>query len=106
MNIVLNAAQAMQGKGTLTTRTDLTSDGRFVEIQIRDTGPGISEENLNKIFEPFFTTKEVGRGTGLGLAIAYGIVERHHGQIWVESELGKGTTFFIRIPVPELPPEM
>ncbi len=106
MNLVLNAAQAMQGKGKLTTRTDLTGDGRFVEIEIRDTGPGISPDNLNKIFEPFFTTKEIGRGTGLGLAIAYGIVERHHGSIWVESEVGEGTSFFIRIPVPEIPPEM
>ncbi len=106
MNIVLNAAQAMQGKGRLTTRTDLTQDGRYVEIEIRDTGPGIPEDDLNKIFEPFYTTKEVGRGTGLGLAIAYGIVERHHGRIWVESKLGKGTSFFMRIPVPELPPEM
>ncbi|MFH1502712.1 MAG: cache domain-containing protein [Candidatus Eisenbacteria bacterium] len=106
MNLVLNAAQAMEGKGTLTTVTRLSRDGGSAEIEIRDTGPGIPANDRNKIFEPFFTTKEVGRGTGLGLAIAYGIVERHHGSIWVESEVGRGTSFFIRLPIPEIPPEM
>jgi two-component system NtrC family sensor kinase len=106
MNLVLNAAQSMEGKGTLTTLTRLSDDKDFVEVEIRDTGPGIAPDNLDKIFEPFFTTKDVGRGTGLGLAIAYGIVERHHGRIWVESELGRGTSFFVRIPIPEVAPEM
>jgi two-component system NtrC family sensor kinase len=106
MNIILNAAQAMDGKGKLTTTTRLTDDKASIEVEIRDTGPGIPPENLDKIFEPFFTTKEVGRGTGLGLAIAYGIVERHHGSIHVESEVGKGTAFVIRLPLPEVQPEM
>jgi two-component system, NtrC family, sensor kinase len=106
MNIILNAAQAMDGKGTLTTMTRLSADRRAVEVEIRDTGPGIRPEHIDKIFEPFFTTKEVGRGTGLGLAIAYGIVERHHGSIRAESELGKGTTFFIRLPLPDDQPMM
>jgi len=106
MNIILNAAQAMEGKGTLSTMTRLADDKRTIEIEIRDTGPGIPPESLDKVFEPFFTTKEVGRGTGLGLSIAYGIVERHHGTIRVESEVGKGTSFVIGIPVAEPPPEM
>jgi two-component system NtrC family sensor kinase len=106
MNLILNAAQSMEGKGTLTTLTRLSDDRNSVEIEIRDTGPGIPPENIDKIFEPFFTTKEVGRGTGLGLAIAYGIVERHHGRIWAESKLGEGTSFFVRIPIPEVAPEM
>jgi len=106
MNIILNAAQAMEGKGTLTTVTRISDDKNSVEVEIRDTGQGIPAKNLDKIFEPFYTTKEVGRGTGLGLAIAYGIVERHHGSIWVESEERRGTSFFIRLPIPEIPPEM
>ena len=106
MNLILNAAQAMDGKGKLTTITRLSTDGNSIEVVVRDTGPGIPPGNLDKIFEPFFTTKEIGRGTGLGLAIAYGIVERHHGSIWVESEVGKGTSFFVRIPIPEIAPEM
>ncbi len=107
MNIILNAAQAMDGRGTLTTTTRLAQNNRAIEIVIRDTGPGIAQEDLDKIFEPFFTTKEVGRGTGLGLSIAYGIVERHHGSIRVESEVGKGTAFFVQIPTQEgAPPAM
>jgi len=106
MNLVLNAAQAMEGRGTLMTITRITPDGDSVEIEIRDTGLGIPKEHLDKIFEPFYTTKEIGRGTGLGLSIAYGIVERHHGRIWVESQVGKGTSFFVRIPIPETAPEM
>jgi len=104
MNLILNAAQAMDGKGTLTIITEIIEEGRSVRIEIRDTGPGISGDTLERIFEPFFTTKEIGRGTGLGLSIAYGIVERHHGEIWVESELGKGTSFFVKLPVGEWSP--
>ncbi len=106
MNLILNAAQAMGGKGTLTTVTGFSEGGRSIDVEIRDTGSGIPRKDLDKIFEPFFTTKEVGRGTGLGLAIAYGIVERHHGSIWVESEIDKGTSFFVRRPLPEPAPEM
>ena len=106
MNLILNAAQAMEGKGKLTAKTSLTDDNTSVLIEIADTGPGIPKEDADKIFEPFFTTKEVGRGTGLGLAIAYGIVERHHGSIWVESEVGVGTSFFVRLPLTDSMPEM
>mgnify|MGYP001824605626 CR=1 FL=1 len=106
MNLILNAAQAMDGSGTLTTITRLVNDATSVEIEIRDTGPGIPSDKLDKIFEPFYTTKEIGQGTGLGLSIAYGVVERHHGSIRVESEIGKGTTFFVRLPVPEPEPGM
>jgi two-component system NtrC family sensor kinase len=106
MNIILNAAQAMEGKGKITTVTRLSPDKNYIEIVISDTGPGIPQEHVEKIFEPFYTTKEIGRGTGLGLSIAYGIVERHHGSIWVESEEEKGTSFFIRIPIPEAAPAM
>jgi two-component system NtrC family sensor kinase len=106
MNLVLNAAQAMDGSGTLTCITRLVDEATSVEIEIRDTGPGIPAKDVDKIFEPFYTTKEVGRGTGLGLSIAYGIVERHHGSIRVESEVGRGTSFFVRLPIPETEPGM
>ena len=97
MNIILNAAQAMEGKGVLTIRNFLLPDGDKVCIEISDTGPGISQENLPHIFEPFFTTKEEGKGTGLGLSLAYQIVQNHGGRIRAESVLGKGTTFSIEL---------
>ena len=96
----------MDGSGTLTAVTNLVKDATVVEIEIRDTGPGIPSDKIDKIFEPFYTTKEIGRGTGLGLSMAYGIVERHHGSIHVESKVGKGTSFFVRLPVPEIEPAM
>jgi two-component system NtrC family sensor kinase len=96
MNMITNAAQAMPEGGTLTLRTEKTGD--FVEIEIRDTGDGIQQENLTKIFDPFFTTKKVGRGTGLGLSISYRIIEKHGGFIDVDSEPGKGTSFTIKLP--------
>ena len=99
MNIILNAAQAMEGKGILTVKSLLLQDEDQVCIEISDTGPGISEENLPHIFEPFFTTKEEGKGTGLGLSLAYRIVENHEGQIRAESRPEKGTTFSIILPI-------
>jgi two-component system, NtrC family, sensor kinase len=95
LNIVLNAAQAMEGKGRLTISTALEKE--TVKIRIQDTGPGVPPENIDKLFSPFFTTKE--KGTGLGLAISYGIIERHGGRIDVETKLGKGATFIISLPV-------
>jgi two-component system NtrC family sensor kinase len=98
MNIVLNAADAMGGNGgTLTIKTDLM-DG-MARVSFTDTGCGMSKEHLSKLFAPFFTTKETGRGTGLGLAISYGIVQSHNGDIEVESEVGKGSTFRVKLPV-------
>jgi len=98
-NIVLNAADAMEGTGELTVTTNKVSDDKYIQIEFTDTGCGIAQENLEKVFEPFFTTKEVGRGTGLGLAVSYGIITRHKGTIEVKSEHGKGTVFIIRLPV-------
>ena len=99
INIIVNAADAMDGMGRLTiiTRQDQTKE--FIEIEISDTGHGISVENLEKIFDPFFTTKETGHGVGLGLAISYGIVKEHKGTILVESETNKGTTFIVKLPM-------
>ena len=97
MNLLLNAAQAIEKKGEIKIITRAV-DG-YVEIEISDTGVGIPKENLSRIFDPFFTTKEVGKGTGLGLNVAYNIIEKHNGTIDVDSQVGKGTTFTIRIPV-------
>lgn len=99
MNLIINAAEAMDGNGELILTTRSIQDNTYVELEFQDTGPGITEENIDKIFDPFFTTKDVGHGTGLGLAISFGVVKAHHGTITVESELGKGTTFIVRLPV-------
>ncbi len=99
MNIIINAAEAMEGYGNLTLATGFDPIEHFIEVIIADTGHGIAEEDMRRIFDPFFTTKEVGHGTGLGLAISYGIVKEHGGSILVESTVGKGTTFTIRLPV-------
>jgi len=98
-NIVLNAAEAMEGKGKLKLTTGIAGDNEHIEIEIADTGCGIPPENLDKVFNPFFSTKEVGRGTGLGLAVSHGIIAKHKGAIEVKSELGKGTTFVIKLPI-------
>jgi len=76
-------------------------EGDSVAIKIRDQGEGIAPALLSKIFDPFFTTKDVDRGTGLGLAISHGIIEKHRGRIDVESEVGVGTTFTVRLPLLE-----
>jgi two-component system, NtrC family, sensor kinase len=97
MNLLVNAAHAISGKGVITLST--TQVNGFVEISVSDTGCGIQPENLRKIFEPFFTTKDPGKGTGLGLAISYDIVKKHKGEILVQSEPGKGSTFTVLLPV-------
>ena len=97
VNIILNGIQAMSSGGKMNISANLDNSGREYIIKVKDTGPGISEENLSKIFQPYFTTKE--KGTGLGLAIAYRIINDHKGKIEVESKAGKGTTFTIRLPV-------
>ncbi len=98
-NIILNAAEAMDGNGTLILETTNIKAEDQIEISIRDTGQGIREEDMKNLFEPFFSTKEVGKGTGLGLSISYGIVQRHKGKIDVQSEVGKGSAFIIKLPV-------
>ncbi|HVP77539.1 MAG TPA: PAS domain S-box protein [Thermodesulfobacteriota bacterium] len=99
MNIIVNAAEAMHGSGTLTITTAPAPDRKAIFVEFTDTGEGIPEENFTRIFDPFFTTKQVGKGTGLGLATSYGIVEDHGGKISVKSKVGEGTTFRIELPV-------
>jgi two-component system, NtrC family, sensor kinase len=98
MNIILNAADAMKGKGLLTLETGESAEEGFVEVSVTDTGCGIPPENITRIFDPFFTTKGVGHGTGLGLSVSYGIVQRHNGDISVSSAPGVGTTFTLTLP--------
>jgi len=97
MNIILNAAEAMPDGGYLTISTQVVD--RSIEIKFIDTGCGIPQENIGRLFDPFFTTKEPGKGTGLGLAVSHGIVTRHQGRIEVESQVGKGTTFTVKLPI-------
>jgi len=92
-NLTLNAIQAMSKGGKLTLRTSVANGQLKVDVQ--DTGCGIPKENLSKLGTPFFTTKEKGKGVGLGVAVVYGIVERHKGEVTVQSEVGKGTTFTV-----------
>lgn len=101
VNLCNNAMDAMDKGGALTIQTrQIDAMGEhLIEIQVRDTGTGIPKENLSRIFEPFYTTKEVGKGTGLGLSLVYEIIQRHNGSINVESELRKGTTFKIQLPI-------
>ncbi|MCJ7657854.1 MAG: cache domain-containing protein [Anaerolineales bacterium] len=98
VNLLNNAAEAISGEGTITIATQPIGH-QWVEINISDTGIGIPEEYLDKLFTPFFTTKPPGKGTGLGLSIVYGIVKMHRGQIITQSEVGKGSTFTIILPV-------
>jgi len=101
-NIITNAHQAMvshRGAGHLHVASQLARNGDVLWIIIRDDGPGIAPEIINHIFDPFFTTKDVGEGTGLGLSICFGIMKEHGGDIWVESEVGQGSTFFLELPV-------
>jgi len=104
LNLIVNAAHAIkdkvkdQEKGLITVRT--CAKGEFAEIAITDTGTGIPEAVRSRVFDPFFTTKEVGRGTGQGLALAHtSIVKKQGGKIWFETEVGRGTTFFIHLPM-------
>ncbi len=98
MNILTNAAQAIgTEKGTITIATRLEEG--IVSISIQDSGEGMDETAKKRLFEPFYTTKEIGKGTGLGLSISYGIIKRHNGTITVDSEVGKGTTFTISLPI-------
>ena len=100
MNLLSNAAEAMEpdgGRLTIETKHLLREDK--LQINFADTGPGIPEEDIPKLFEPFFTTKKKGKGVGLGLSVAYGIIQEHEGSIYVKSEVGRGTTFQVRLPL-------
>ena len=111
INLLVNAAQAMPGGGNITITTsqmcieeseakvlDIVA-GQYVQLAIADTGKGMDQETMARIFDPFFTTKDIGHGTGLGLAMVYGIIRNHSGSISVESELNRGTTFTVLLPV-------
>ena len=105
MNIILNAADAMEGKGDLSIKSYKPLKSDTVIIEISDTGPGIPQNVLPHIFEPFFTTKEEGKGTGLGLSLVYSMVDNHKGRIYAKSRPGKGTTFVIELPTAKLDEE-
>ena len=98
-NLLLNAADAMHGRGKITIASSLAPQGDGLVVTFTDTGPGIPQDISNKIFEPFFTTKPPGKGTGLGLSIVYGVMQRHGGTIEVDSYPGCGTTFTLRFPL-------
>jgi len=106
LNIVINALDATDAGGSITVTSGVgvstSKPGQNgIEILFTDTGCGIPSENLNRLFDPFFTTKDIGQGTGLGLSVSYGIVERHGGTIWVQSKVGKGSTFKVWLPTEE-----
>ena len=106
LNIVINALDATEPGGSITVTTGIgvsadKPDQKGVEIVCTDTGCGIPPGNLDKLFDPFFTTKEIGQGTGLGLSVSYGIVEHHGGTIWVQSKMGRGSTFTVWLPIEE-----
>lgn len=106
LNIITNAVDAMPNGGSFDIEVCRANEGSRVQIKLKDTGCGIPKDNLDKIFNPFFTTKQIGKGTGLGLAISYGIIKMHKGDIKVESEIGKGTTFTITLAVTLKQPEI
>jgi signal transduction histidine kinase len=100
LNLFMNAIHAIkEPPGEIRIRAWEDPGSNQATVVVEDTGCGIPEENLGKVFDPFFTTKEVGAGTGLGLSIAYGIVQQHMGSIAVESRVGEGTRFTIRLPL-------
>lgn len=98
MNILNNASEAIGDKGVITIATK-AGENDTVQISIQDDGMGMKESVRRRIFEPFYTTKAIGKGTGLGLSISYGIIEKHHGTIEVNSKVGKGSEFIITLPV-------
>ncbi len=99
VNLLVNAGQAIDERGSITIETESAPDKQSIYIHIQDTGHGIDDDTLQKIFDPFFTTKAVGQGTGLGLSVSYGIIQSHRGTISVASEQGEGSRFTIKLPV-------
>jgi two-component system NtrC family sensor kinase len=106
LNLLLNAIDAMKDGGVLTISVSEEKQTGFLDIRISDTGYGIPNHILGSIFTPFFTTKPTGKGTGLGLAVSRGIIEKHGGSIEVESKVGEGTTFTIRLPIVPIPADI
>jgi two-component system NtrC family sensor kinase len=105
-NLIINAGDAMNGKGILTVESHIytaeskvADDHHFVEVSISDSGCGIPEEHMERLFDPFFTTKGPNVGTGLGLSICFGIIKRHGGNITVRSKINEGSTFVIHLPI-------
>ncbi len=98
MNLLTNAAQALTGRDGAVITIQTRAQGEHVEVRIGDNGPGIPPDVVPRIFDPFFTTKDVGEGTGLGLAIVHELVERHGGEIEVDTQVGVGTTFTVTLP--------
>lgn len=98
LNLTNNACEALYESTDKTVNIKLSNEDGYIVAEISDSGSGIPQENYGKIFTPFFTTKKIGKGTGLGLAISYGIVKMHHGDISFKSEIGKGTTFLLKLP--------
>jgi two-component system NtrC family sensor kinase len=98
LNIINNAIDALKERGSINVSSYI-KDNQFVRVAIKDNGVGIPKENLKHIFEPFYSTKEKGKGTGLGLSISYGIMQKLGGTIIVESEVNKGTTFIVEVPI-------
>ena len=101
VNILLNAVESMDGKGELTIETCNSTDKKFINVNFTDTGYGIRKDNIKKIFDPFFSASHKPHSTGLGLSISYGIIKKHKGNISVVSEVGKGSTFVISLPIEE-----
>jgi signal transduction histidine kinase len=99
LNLIINASQSIEHQGTITITASTDEHENSALIEIRDTGQGIPKEIRGQLFDPFYTTKEEGKGTGLGLSIVYGIIQRHHGEISVESTPGEGASFHIKLPL-------
>jgi signal transduction histidine kinase len=106
LNIVLNALDAMPQGGTLSISCSTTRDRELVSVEFADTGVGIPEQRISEVFDPFFTTKPDAKGTGLGLSVSLGIIRQHGGDIEVKSEVGKGTTFSVLLPIAKVPAEI
>jgi two-component system NtrC family sensor kinase len=99
LNLIINAAQAIENSGTISIDAAMVEAENVVQIEVHDSGPGISPELQEQLFDPFYTTKEEGKGTGLGLSVVYGIIQKHQGEISVRSSLGEGATFIIKLPM-------
>jgi signal transduction histidine kinase len=106
LNLVLNALDAMPDGGVLRIKLLNSPDRESVAVVFEDTGIGIPKQHLGDIFDPFFTSKKAATGTGLGLSVSLGIVQRHGGDIRVESEVGKGTVFTVLLPVAKVPADI